>query len=381
MTSAPKKPATSWRDVLKIHPAAEMFPRMSEDELRELGEDIKCQGQLTHPIVLCLMEDQTVQLVDGRNKLDAMEAVGIQFAFKSTMDKALWQLDADELELSHCEIVPPNEVLSYVISANVRRRHLTAEQKRELIAKLLKADPTKSNRQIAKMVDASHPHIAKVRTELEQVGDVETVTTSVDTRGRKQPAKKKHNSIISTTSAKVIEIAEVPAEQQVEAVSKIVGVDNAWRAENRSVRQAEKKRQEEKREDMAVEIERLAAKLVETDPESARALHKILWEEPRGALYRLMMALARGLGIDDDAPTWYAKRKARHWKSKACTECGATFTVSGGPGKGKRADARFCSDRCRQRAHRKAVTDKTKVRVEPLISRDAPPPMSKGRAP
>ena len=77
---------------------------------------------------------------------------------------------------------------------------------------------------------------------------------------------------------------------------------------------------------------------------------------------------------------WYAKRKARRWKSKACTECGATFTVSGGPGKGKRADARFCSDRCRQRAHRKTVTDKTKV-VAPLISRDAPPPVSKGRAP
>jgi hypothetical protein len=49
----------------------------------------------------------------------------------------------------------------------------------------------------------------------------------------------------------------------------------------------------------------------------------------------------------------YAKRKARRYKSKACQSCGATFTVSGGSGKHKRADARFCSNACRQRAHRK----------------------------
>jgi hypothetical protein len=43
--------AKSWRDVLPIHPAAELFPLMSEAELRELGEDIK-QNRLKHPIVL-----------------------------------------------------------------------------------------------------------------------------------------------------------------------------------------------------------------------------------------------------------------------------------------------------------------------------------------
>jgi len=35
---------TSWRDHLKVHPAAELFPRMTEAELRELGEDIKRNG-------------------------------------------------------------------------------------------------------------------------------------------------------------------------------------------------------------------------------------------------------------------------------------------------------------------------------------------------
>jgi hypothetical protein len=34
----------SWRDLLTIHPAAALFPRMSSDELRELGEDIRKNG-------------------------------------------------------------------------------------------------------------------------------------------------------------------------------------------------------------------------------------------------------------------------------------------------------------------------------------------------
>jgi len=36
----PKSPQPkNWRDVLPIHPAADLFPAMSKSELRELGED------------------------------------------------------------------------------------------------------------------------------------------------------------------------------------------------------------------------------------------------------------------------------------------------------------------------------------------------------
>jgi hypothetical protein len=172
----------SWRSVLQIHPAAELFPLMSPDELRALGEDIKKNG-LTSPIVFCLADDGKGRLlIDGRNRLDAMESLGRKLVNRygklalDLMDQRGLENDADPY--------------AYVLSANIHRRHLTAEQKRELIAKVLKAEPTKSNRQIAKMVKASHPHVAKVREQLEKTGDVETVTTSVDTKGRKQPAKK-----------------------------------------------------------------------------------------------------------------------------------------------------------------------------------------------
>ena len=34
----------SWRDAIPIHPAADLLPLMSPDELRELADDIKKNG-------------------------------------------------------------------------------------------------------------------------------------------------------------------------------------------------------------------------------------------------------------------------------------------------------------------------------------------------
>jgi hypothetical protein len=37
--------ATSkWRDTYKVHPAADVFPMMSDEKLAQLGEDIKAMG-------------------------------------------------------------------------------------------------------------------------------------------------------------------------------------------------------------------------------------------------------------------------------------------------------------------------------------------------
>jgi hypothetical protein len=185
---ATTKPKPSWRDVLKIHSAAELFPRMSPDELRALGEDIVKNG-LTSPIVLWRVDAKApVQLLDGRNRLDAIEIVTASEIVIGPPSLTAGEdfLAVDKVIMLEKSVDP----YAYVISANINRRHLTAEQKRELIGKLLKDDPTKSNRQIAKMVGASHPHVAKVREQAEKAGDVEMVTTSVDTKGRQQQVHK-----------------------------------------------------------------------------------------------------------------------------------------------------------------------------------------------
>jgi hypothetical protein len=71
-TAQPRK----WRDVLKIHPAAEMFPRMLSKELRELADDIKKNGLASG---IDLFRDSTgmLYLLDGRNRADALAQLDI----------------------------------------------------------------------------------------------------------------------------------------------------------------------------------------------------------------------------------------------------------------------------------------------------------------
>ena len=111
----------SWRDVYKVHPAADIFPMLPEEELRKLGEDIKEHG-LREPITLYRADDDTdakaICLVDGRNRLAAMELVGL-------INTVVRYIHSD-----------PE---AYIISKNIRRRHLTKEQQADLIVKVMKA--------------------------------------------------------------------------------------------------------------------------------------------------------------------------------------------------------------------------------------------------
>ena len=59
--------AQSWRDTLPIHPAADLFPRMSSDELRESGKDIRKNG-LRSSIALWQPDKRASALVvDGKS--------------------------------------------------------------------------------------------------------------------------------------------------------------------------------------------------------------------------------------------------------------------------------------------------------------------------
>jgi len=181
-----KPAASSWRDVLPIHPAAELFPLMTPDELRSLGEDILKNG-MTSPIVLWEADEKTpAVLLDGRNRLDAIELV----IGPPKVDR--WTVSADgRLNRGLVSTLAGHvDPYAYVISVNIRRRHLTAEQKRELIAKLIKATPEKSDRQIAKTVKADHKTVGAVRAEQEARGEIPHVATRTDSKGRQQPAKK-----------------------------------------------------------------------------------------------------------------------------------------------------------------------------------------------
>src|SRR6516164_10374589 len=73
--------------------------------------------------------------------------------------------------------------------------HLTAEQKRELIAKLLKATPEQSNRQIGARAGTTHKVVAAVRRKMEATGQIARLTATVGKDGKKRAAKPQQEQV------------------------------------------------------------------------------------------------------------------------------------------------------------------------------------------
>lgn len=96
---------------LKFHPLANLFPMLQDSELDDLGEDIRANGQV-----------ETVKLhrgmvLDGRNRYTACarKGVGVRTEIFEGSDR---------------------EALAWVISKNLKRRHLTESQRAMVAAKL-----------------------------------------------------------------------------------------------------------------------------------------------------------------------------------------------------------------------------------------------------
>lgn len=97
---------------LAAHPAADLFPLLSDPELRELAKDIRENG-LLEPIVL-----HEEQVLDGRNRLAACEIAKVEPRFVD------WNGDG-------------GTPLRYALSHNLHRRHLTTSQRAAIAAEIL----------------------------------------------------------------------------------------------------------------------------------------------------------------------------------------------------------------------------------------------------
>jgi hypothetical protein len=95
----------------KIHPVAEFFPMMSDEELDDLAQDIKANG-LVEPIVL----DKDRVLIDGRNRLEACRRAEIKPQFVT--------------------LANGTDPISFIFSENDKRRHLTKGQRAMIGAKI-----------------------------------------------------------------------------------------------------------------------------------------------------------------------------------------------------------------------------------------------------
>src|SRR6478609_8483762 len=94
-----------WRDDYRVHPAADVWPMLSDEELAGLVKDITESGLKT-PITV----DEDGVLLDGRNRLEALERAGLELRS--------WQV----------QIYSGDDPAGHIISANAHRRHLTKQQ-------------------------------------------------------------------------------------------------------------------------------------------------------------------------------------------------------------------------------------------------------------
>jgi hypothetical protein len=181
-------------DELKFHPLADMFPLMEGAEFDALVADINENG-VQQKIVL-----YQGKILDGRNRYRGMLTLEYTDEFIKADCKPLHEV----LGYDKASDVPKDEARKWVISANIHRRHLTAEQKRDLILKC--ADWSKSDRAIAAEMKTNKNTVSRLRKKaekatvsIETVGEAEatvpigTVEKRVgkDGKARKQPAKEK----------------------------------------------------------------------------------------------------------------------------------------------------------------------------------------------
>ena len=96
-----------WRDDYRVHPAADVFPMMSDEELAALAEDIKANG-VKVPIGFWGKYENgrfDGELIDGRNRLRAAEIAG---------------LDPNDIPRANLHCADP---VTWIIALNIRRRH------------------------------------------------------------------------------------------------------------------------------------------------------------------------------------------------------------------------------------------------------------------
>jgi hypothetical protein len=133
---------SKWRDKYRVHPKAAAGKLLPEDKLRELGEDIKAHGLRELPAVTrkhprdadghISVERYEEKLVDGQNRMDAMELVGIE-----VIKDGKWNTQALG---GHPIVVEPEDVEAYVISRNIHRRHLSKQEVADQLAAIMLAD-------------------------------------------------------------------------------------------------------------------------------------------------------------------------------------------------------------------------------------------------
>lgn len=166
---------------MQRHPLSAAFGDMPADEFRALVADIKAHGL----IAAIVTSGDTI--LDGWHRYRACVEAGVKPRFEPfdyVVEPAGEQSGRTMTEAE------------FVVAANAHRRHLCVEQRRQIVAELLKARPEASDRAIAEMAKVDHKTVGAVRRNAEATGELPQLNKTVGKDGR---ARKK---VVARTATK-----------------------------------------------------------------------------------------------------------------------------------------------------------------------------------
>lgn len=194
-------------EIRSVHPVAELFPMLSDDELDDLAADIKENG-LIHPLIIT----REGELVDGRNRREALERLG--------MEARVEVFDGDPV--------------AYILSANISRRHLNKGQRAMLVATTQSTETVLSYEAQADLAGAGRERIGLAHAvrrwapdfvEPVILGAVTLDTAAIEARNRKT-ANESADAKLDLLRAKAPDLADEVTEERL-TLSEGMG---AWRA-------------------------------------------------------------------------------------------------------------------------------------------------------
>ena len=164
---------------------APVLPALPPDEYAQLLDSIRQRGVL-QPLLITANH----VLIDGHERW-----------------KAICELGLSRYPIRIIGNLSEPERVELAIRVNLERRHLSVAQRRELAALLLRADPSRTNRAVAGTVGCDHKTVGKVRSTLQQVGEIPKVdraSTGRDGKTYHYPATSVEHPTVARIAGKIL---------------------------------------------------------------------------------------------------------------------------------------------------------------------------------
>lgn len=178
---------------MEWHPYAKLFPMLSDEELEALADDIRANG-LRHAIVV----DADDRIIDGRNRYRACQMAGVE--------PTITAMDLDD-----------RETLAFVISTNLKRRHLSESQRADIAARIANLKPNQRKGTAANL-QRSEPVVTQAEAAEMLNVSPRSVAAAKKVHDKGSPELQVAVSSGDVKVSRAAKIADLPKSQQAQAI-------------------------------------------------------------------------------------------------------------------------------------------------------------------